>query len=629
MAVKLGFVLQTICLLAHFIDSCASLPLKIPYAVSAELSECDNITRQDHNRLHRWLNDDLRVALCKNHPTLWDVDIKCTDNDGVFLSVGHCLTYKHARGKHLLYKFKCPYFQLEGHEMSNSEPGYIKLPSNISELNDFMCGPMNRKGFLCEECIDNFSVSMTSIGNKCSNCTDVWYGIPLYLAIELVPITAFYLLIFVFQIHITSPPMVSFIFYSQTLMFVLAVDRPPPLEKVVPQYEKNFLFNLMLFLYGPWNLDFLRYVLPPFCVFKGLNMMYVAILSYVSIVYPLFLILLTWICIELYGRGFKPIVCIVVTFHTCLAKLKQDWGATHNVVDVFSAFFLLSYSRLLYQSSLFLGYGKVSHITKHDGHTLWGIYYIMNYDSNIEYGSSKYIAIVVVSLLIILVFNVLPALLLVLYPFKVVRSCLSKCRFDTLCLSTFMDKFHGCYRNGLNGGKDMRSFAGLYFFVRCLFFLYYPCKLYKIPFSFGSYLVLIFLSATLLIAIARPYRERYMNVFDTLLLGHFAFVSKMQTDDYFEGMGTQLFIVSFIPAFALGICLLYVKLFKVYNFRCCRRQDPRIGRDNPRQITTEDDIVNTVENSNRVRKSVTQPLLAPISDSTVANNHSKRYKSTD
>ena len=239
--------------------------------------------------------------------------------------------------------------------MTDSEPGYIKLPHNISELNDYMCGPMNRKGFLCKECIDNFSVSMTSIGNKCSNCTDAWYGIPLYLTIELVPITAFYLFILVFQIHVTSSPMVSFIFYSQTFMFVLTVDRPPPLEKVVPQHERSFLGNLNLFLYSPWNLDFLCYILPPFCVFEGLNMRHImTVLSYVPTLYTLFLIFLTWVFIKLYDRGFRPIVCVVVTFHKCLIKFKQDWGDKRDVMDVFSAFFLLSYSRFLHQSSLFL-----------------------------------------------------------------------------------------------------------------------------------------------------------------------------------------------------------------------------------------------------------------------------------
>ena len=163
----------------------------------------------------------------------------------------------------------------------------------------------------------------------------------------------------------------------------------------------------------------------------------------------------------------------------------------------------------------------------------------------------------------------------------------------------------------------MRSFAGLYFFIRGLFFLYYPCKLYKIHFSLKSYLVLLFLFGSLLIAIARPYKESYMNVFDTLLLGHFAFICKVQTDDYFKGMGIQLFIVSLVPVFTLGICLIYIKVYKVYNFRCCRRRGPRIGQNNHMcQITTEDDIIvnSVLENSDGARGNETQPLLASIAD---------------
>ncbi len=39
---------------------------------------------------------------------------------------------------------------------------YIQLPNNISELNDFMCGPVNRKGRVCNECIDGFAPSVIS-----------------------------------------------------------------------------------------------------------------------------------------------------------------------------------------------------------------------------------------------------------------------------------------------------------------------------------------------------------------------------------------------------------------------------------------------------------------------------------
>ena len=616
MIVKCKLILKFVCLLAIISSYSGALSLPLPdltlYAATLQTSEEENKTKQEEIQ---WQGNDLRAALCSDNNNTYlyrDVDVKCTDSDGVYLSIGHCLTYHvNEHGRHFLYEFKCRYFQLKGHQVTDSEPGYIKLPHNISELNDYMCGPMNRKGFLCEECIDNFSVSMTSIGNKCSNCTDVWYGIPLYLTIELVPITAFYIFILVFQIHITSPPMVSFILYSQTVMFVLTVDRPPPLEKVIPQHERkfNFLFNLNLFLYCPWNLDFLRYVLPPFCVFEGLNMKHIAFLNYISAVYPLFLIFLTWVTIELYDRGFKPIESIVKTFHKCLVKLKQDWGNKRDIVDVFSAFFLLSYSKLLHQSNLFLVRDLLSYIQNKPG--VWGIKLIMNYDYNITYGSSKYIAITVAALLIMLVFNVLPALLLVLYPFKIIRACLSKCHLDTLCLSAFMDKFHGCYRNGLNGGRDTRSFAGLYFFIRCLFFLYYPIQLYKIHFSIGSYLVLLFLSVTLLIAIVRPYKETYMNIFDTVILVNFTFISKIQNDNYYRGMGTQLFIVSLIPAIALGICLLYLQVYKVCNFKCCRKM-----KNLRRQITIED-ANSVLENSRSdyTRNNEIQSLLAPTTDS--------------
>ena len=154
----------------------------------------------------------------------------------------------------------------------------------------------------------------------------------------------------------------------------------------------------------------------------------------------------------------------------------------------------------------------------------------------------------------------------------------------------------------------MRSFAGVYFLLRFLPFSYYPFRLYKIPFSFGSYLVVIFLSATLLIAIARPYKETHMNVYDTLLLGQLTLMSKLYTDDYYDGMGTQLFTINLIPVIALVSCLFYVKVFKVYGFRCCRRgvhaRDER-----------EEDVTNSVLENNVRDRSETQPLLTSTTPS--------------
>ena len=134
--------------------------------------------------------------------------VKCT-KEGVVLSFGCCMTQEDNQS---LFLTECPYFELKGHNLLNDirHPGYIQLPDNVSELND-MCGPMNRKGLLCKDCIDGFGPSVTSLGYKCSNCTDAWYGIPLYLAVELIPITLFYLIILFFKVHLASAPLVFFL----------------------------------------------------------------------------------------------------------------------------------------------------------------------------------------------------------------------------------------------------------------------------------------------------------------------------------------------------------------------------------------------------------------------------------
>ena len=81
--------------------------------------------------------------------------IKCTD-EGTLMRIGYCTTYTEDEG---LAMSKCPYLKMKRHAYTTAlkDPLYIVLPSNISKLNEYMCGPMNRKGSLCSECIDGFS----------------------------------------------------------------------------------------------------------------------------------------------------------------------------------------------------------------------------------------------------------------------------------------------------------------------------------------------------------------------------------------------------------------------------------------------------------------------------------------
>ena len=49
-------------------------------------------------------------------------------------------------------------------------------------------------------------------------------------------------------------------------------------------------------------------VVPPFCVSSNLSLYHRAILGYITAFYPMLLIVVTWICIELHDRNFRVIV---------------------------------------------------------------------------------------------------------------------------------------------------------------------------------------------------------------------------------------------------------------------------------------------------------------------------------
>ena len=116
------------------------------------------------------------------------------------------------------------------------------------------------------------------------------------------------------------------------------------------------------------------------------------------------------------------------------------------------------------------------------------------------------------------------------------------------------------YRDGLNGGRDMRSFAGFYLILR-----YLPAfsgLFHKLHIADWLYRGYLFSIAALLIAFAKPYKEKYMNVLDTLLLAHLSIVCHLLTRNRFSGEGTQTLIITLIPALLFGL-LPFLKLFKM------------------------------------------------------------------
>ena len=115
----------------------------------------------------------------------------------------HILTYD--SNKEVISAIRIRHKYLKGYNMTVTKDGSysILLPNNISELNQYMCGPLNRKDYLCSDCKSSYGPAIisesASCANKCYSCKDTLYNVLLYLSLSFIPPTVFYLLILVFH----------------------------------------------------------------------------------------------------------------------------------------------------------------------------------------------------------------------------------------------------------------------------------------------------------------------------------------------------------------------------------------------------------------------------------------------
>ena len=492
--------------------------------------------------------------------------IDCSQSVPQLIS-GYCATYNEER--RILSLFWCP--NIQPHVTIN---GYTKLPRNLSQLNNYTCGQINRKGFLCSECADGFGLSVTSFGYRCVNCTYAWYGVPLFLFLEFVPITVFYFIVLVYQIRIASAPMPCFIMYAQIVVIGLNL----PATRLFLAFTDSWQIRLpvevkvMLMLYGLFNLDFCRNnLLPPYCVSSKIRPLHIALLGYISVFYPILLILLTWVCVELHGRNFRPLVWLWRPFHRCFVRLRRGWDTKSDIIDVFITFFVLSNNKLLFQSSMLLYTHPVMEIDP--AGELYVAYHSLS-SPTILHGEMRYLALIILSILVFFMFNFLPLLLLTFYPIRAFRLCLSKCRLNVIAINIFVEKVYGCYRNGLDGGRDMRSFSGLYFFLRTVAFLV-MCALGRHHVSQWYSVSILLLITTITMALAKPYRKAYMNYLDILLLSIFTilcFTVSIRSEWHTIQLIARVLLATPLAVIVLFIVLIRYTVFKhlVKKFRLRR-----------------------------------------------------------
>ena len=202
-------------------------------------------------------------------------------------------------------------------------------------------------------------------------------------------------------------------------------------------------------------------------------------------------------------------------------------------------------------------------------------------DINISSSTSgKHHTLFIILAGLVLIVTLLPVFLLIFYPVRMFQRCLSTLRLDFVFVSIFVERFYSCYKDGLDGGRDMRTFAGFYFLLRLFLCLSIVSsshmRLLSSSFSVAS---LIFIAAAMLVSLIRPYKRMYMNVLDTLLLSLLAAIFHLLSTDYINSAKSMLtFVVTLVPAVVFWICFIFI---------VCKKLKKQCIQSNYRNLTQE------------------------------------------
>ena len=445
-----------------------------------------------HQECPTWFIPDTsssNTTICKCANSLPGVAQCGQQSNQSSLRRSYCMTYDCEHNS--TYVGRCPF------NKQSSSRIMTKLPASISDINDFICGGLNRTGLLCSRCMDGLGVVTLSHERYCLECWNSFRGWVLYVFLILFPPTLFFFAVLLFQIKVTSAEMNFFIISAHLLSFW---------NNQTSQFQPTgLLYYLSFTFYGFWNLDYFRYI--HICVSDKLTQMHVLALNYIPALYPLLLIVLTYVSIELHDRDYKVFVWSWKPFGICFARVKilRNLNPKASVIHTFAAFLLLSYSKLLFVSFSLMNYTIIYNNTgdQFGPHRVY-------YNATLSYLNSEHIPFFVLALCILVIIVVPFTLLVLLYPMRWFQWCICSGR-GSHALHTFADIFHGCYKNGTNGTHDYRYFAGFYLifrFVSMLGFIFYT---HNYALVIGSIVGTV---VSLSFALLRPYRNNWFNILD-------------------------------------------------------------------------------------------------------------------
>ena len=441
----------------------------------------------------------------------------------------------------------------------------VKLPDSYnSSLERAFCAAIDRSGKFCSHCSKDHAVDVNDIHN-CVKCGEQEYqfGWLIYLLTNIVPITIFFFVVALFHISTTSAPMYAFVFFAQITAVRYFHDQLPWVFGLSQQTQA--LRFLLLVPYSIWNLDFFIFT-GVICLGKDLTVMYSLLLKYLLALYPMLLIFLSYLCIELYDHNYRIVVYLWRPFRSCLKRYRRNWHPRTSIIDSFATFLMISYTKVTVITITLLTPAQQYYVYR-DKTSKVGDGNVFYFDPQYEFFEPPHLYLGLLALVIAVVVVLAPPLFLFLYPTKLFQNCLHKCSGRSRqAVHTFADAFQGCFKNRTINNRDYRYFSGLYLLLRIMFLLIYAVET-------PTYVQLLLQQvlctlAVLVFALVKPYKEAFYNKVDMTTFSLLSLMNTLSFANYtHSAVNGQTSQALFAINYALGFLpLVYISLYLLYLF---------------------------------------------------------------
>ena len=343
--------------------------------------------------------------------------------------------------------------------------------------------------------------------NKCVQCDNPLINLLIFIGIEILPITIMVLLIIILNIQLTNGSINGLVFYSQIIFFVYS--------DFVLVRSNNHLLNLFAFPCNVFNLDFTPFLGNyPLCIVPNMSPLGAISFWYVIGSYPLLLLLLIYVWIIVYDKGFKCVVLVTRPFHRCMARFWSMTGIEPSLIHSTASIYILSFTQIAGVSFKILCFGLTYDNIDGD---INGSYFF--YDAKMEYFQGVHAVAGSIAILVLIVVIIIPTLYIQFYRFKWFHKLLGILHLRKQLLISLGDVFTGPYKNGSDNTFDYRFLAGFYLLARIiiLFGIVYFRPLFNAYILWPIQGFCVFLLA-IMVLIFRPFKRNIHSFFEVMIL---------------------------------------------------------------------------------------------------------------